>query len=129
MTWRLSTHLVFSAIISSLLIGPSSAPTHPRDWTTWQSVSGNQDIFVVAIHSQPPEGVKQYFTSESLEEALPRLWPAHILANWCKSEWKQRGVIVLKNKEVIFWHSCAMDLIVFEGDRVESYGFRDKEAS
>ena len=86
----------------------------------------------MAIQSEPPEGVTPYFTAESLEEALPRLHPAHIQANWCEGQWKQRGVIVLENREVLFWYSCKKGFIGIEGEgdyRQGSYGFKDTTRS
>jgi len=94
-------------------------------WTTWQRVTEDQKVFTVAVSPDLPDGKAPYFTAESLKEALPRLWPAHILQNWCEGKWQQKGVIVLENKEVIFWHSCEKDLIVFEGEKYfGTFGFR-----
>ncbi|MDH3691432.1 MAG: hypothetical protein OEU36_18485 [Gammaproteobacteria bacterium] len=93
----------------------------PRDrWLQGQSV------FTVAI--APQNLTTQYFSAESLRESLPRLWPAHIMADWCKGKEKQHGVVVLKNTDVVFWHSCAADFIVFEGDKYPgSFGFKESD--
>ena len=64
-----------------------------------------------------PDGSTPYFTAESLRDGLPRMFPAKISNDWCEGKWKQRGVIVLENKKVIFWYSCKKDLIVFEGEK------------
>lgn len=86
-------------------------------------------IFTIAISADEESKSTNYFTVESLKESIPFLWPAHILLNWCENASKQKGVIVLENKDVIFWHSCKKDFIVFEGKTYGgSYSFA-KEAN
>lgn len=85
-----------------------------------------QSVLTVAI--APQTLTTQYFSPESLKKSLPRLYPAHIRADWCKGKEKQRGVVVLKNGDVIFWHSCAAGLIVFEGEEYfGTFGFKGQK--
>ena len=98
---------------------PAEPDMSPHDrWVRGQSV------VTVAIAPHPLS--TQYFSAEHLKESLPRLWPAHIRANWCEGKERQRGVVVIGNGDVIFWHSCAANLIVFEGDTYPgSFGFKE----
>ncbi len=122
--------LIGGVCLCLLLSASCLAEDNHSNWTTWQRVSGDQKVLTVAVSPDLPDGKASYFTAESLKEALPRLWPAHILKNWCEGKWQQRGVIVLESKEVIFWHSCEKDLIVFEGEKYfGSFGFRKEETS
>jgi len=115
--------LLIGAVSSCLLLGSSChAEKRLGDMTMWERLTSNQKIFTVAVS---PNESASYFTAESLKDALPRLHPAHILANWCKGKPKQTGVVVLENKDVMFWYSCQEGLIVFEGDKYYgSYGFK-----
>ena len=107
-------------VVSTLCL----AEQNQKIQTTWQYASNNQNIFAVAVSPDVPEGISPYFTAESLKELLPDLWPAKILAAWCEGQWKQTGVVVLENKDIIFWHSCQKNLVVFEGRHLGSYGFK-----
>ena len=124
-----SSRLTFCAI---LLLFVSAITAH-----SLQDVEGDlspqdrwlqgQSVFTVAIAPQTLR--TQYFSPESLKGSLPRLWPWHIKADWCEGKEKQRGVVVLKNRDVIFWHSCAAGLIVFEGEKYPgSFGFKGEKA-
>ncbi len=79
-------------------------------YTRW--VRG-QSVFTVAI--APQRLTTPFFSPESLKRSLPNLYPALIRADWCDGKEKQRGVVVLTNGDVVFWHSCAAGLISFEG--------------
>ena len=103
------------------------AEQNQKHLTTWQYASNNQNIFAVAVSPDVPEGISPYFTAESLKELLPDLWPAKIRAAWCEGQWKQTGVIVLENKDIIFWHSCTKNLVAFEGKYRGWYGFKRGE--
>ena len=113
-----------------LLVFASTATAYSQieghDLSPQQRWLRGQSVFAVAIAPQPL--TTQYFSAKSLKESLPRLWPAHIIADWCKGKEKQRGVIVLENGDVIFWHSCAANLIVFEGDKYPgAFGFEKSD--
>jgi len=69
-----------------------------------------EDVFVIA--SSPLfAGKRPYFTPESLLKALPqmRLGEAELKAG-ARRVW-QSGVIVLKDKKVLFWTSCRSNFI------------------
>ncbi len=84
-----------------------------------------QSVFAVAI--APQRLTTPFFSPESLKRSLPNLYPAHIRADWCRGKEMQRGVVVLANGDVVFWHSCAAGMIVFEGDQYPgSYAVREK---
>ena len=96
-----------------------------NDMTMWERLVGKKKVFAIATAPGIPKGKTPYFTSKSLEKKLPSLYPAHISIKWCDGKWKQRGAIVLDNKDVIFWHSCENNLIIFEGKKYfGSYTFQ-----
>ncbi len=86
-----SSRLTFCAI---LLLFVSAITAH-----SLQEVEGDlspqdrwlqgQSVFTVAI--APQTLTTQYFSPKSLKVSLPRLWPWHIKADWCKGKEKQRG--------------------------------------
>src|SRR6267142_253630 len=108
----------FILLVASVVLNASetSAQTHPGDLSMWERISRQQNILVVAVTPGFPAGKTPYFTADSLRNALPQLWPAHVLAitKWCEKAPIQSGVIVLENKDVIFWRSCEKGLIVFD---------------
>lgn len=84
-----------------------------------------QSVFAVAI--APQKLTTPFFSPESLKRLLPNLGPALIRADWCQGKEKQRGVVVLTSGDVVFWHSCAVGLIVFEGDQYPgSFAFKEE---
>lgn len=121
------SRLTFCPILLALLPAvPAHAQLEAHDMSPRDRWLRGQSVFTVAI--APQILTTQYFSAESLKESLPRLWPAHIRADWCKGKAKQQGVVVLKNEDVIFWHSCAADLIVFEDDKYPgSFGFKESD--
>jgi len=63
------------------------------------------DVFVIAVAPHSKE-LKGYYTPDSLLQALPTLVPADVrLPVGVKVFW-QSGVIVLKDKTVLFWRTC-----------------------
>ncbi len=112
-----------------------------HDMSTFERWSNGNMVFAVAIAPKEHDAKEfteeyikemdsqshttQYFTEESLREMLPYLWPAHISVDWCEGKDIQRGVVVFDNKDIVFWHSCAPELIVFEGKEYPgSFGFK-----
>ena len=85
------------------------------DVSTYDRWLRGQSVFAVAI--APQELTTPFFSPESLKRLLPNMQPALIRADWCQGKEKQRGVVVLTNGDVVFWHSCAAGLIYFEGDQ------------
>jgi len=79
--------------------------------TTPVSLPKPEDVFTIATVPASPNGPRQYFTAESLYKALPdfRHGEAEIMVG-VKRYW-QSGVIVLKNKEVLFWTTCRKNFI------------------
>ena len=121
-----------AALCMTPLVLVSAAASHSQlaehDMSPQDRWLRGQSVFTIAIAPQALS--TQYFSAEYLKQSLPRLWPAHIRADWCEGKDRQRGVVVLRNGDVIFWHSCAVDLIVFEGDEYPgSFGFKDTDPS
>jgi hypothetical protein len=63
------------------------------------------DVFVVAVAPHSRE-LKDYFTPDSLLRALPKLVPSDVLLPGGDKVLWQSGVIVLKDKTVLFWRTC-----------------------
>ena len=61
------------------------------------------DVFVIAVAPHKKE-MKNYFTPDSLLKALPKFRRADVLLP--VNAWWQSGVIVQKDKTVIFWRTC-----------------------
>ncbi len=97
------------------VIAAQSGQQTLSDVSTYDRWLRGQSVFAVAI--APQELTTPFFSPESLKRSLPSLWPAHIRADWCQGKEKQRGVVVLTNGDVVFWQSCAAELIYFEGDQ------------
>ena len=75
-----------------------------------------EDVFVIA-NSPVPSGVQLYFTPESLIEALPAFRPGEAeLKVGARRVW-QSGVMVLKNKNVLFWTTCRSNFIHVLSDK------------
>lgn len=86
-----------------------------------------RDQSVLSVTIAPQQLRTPYFSPESLKRLLPDLSPARIRADWCDGKERQRGVVVFTNGDVVFWHSCAVELIVFEGDQYPgSYSFKNE---
>ncbi len=86
--------------------------------------SQGQSVFAVAI--APQKLTTPFFSPESLKRSLPNLYPALIRADWCQGGERQRGVVVFTNGDVVFWHSCAAGLIVFDGEQYPgTFGFKE----
>jgi hypothetical protein len=64
-----------------------------------------EDVFVIAVSPHSKE-LKDYFTPDSLLKALPKLVPADVLLPKGGKVFWQSGVIVLKDKTVLFWRTC-----------------------
>ena len=95
------------------------------DVSTYDRWSRGQSVFAVAVARQ--KLTTPFFSPESLKRSLPNLYPALIRADWCQEREKQRGVVVLTNGDVVFWHSCAAGLIAFEGDQYPgTFGFKEE---
>ena len=67
-------------------------------------------IFTIAIQPQHPEQ-PIYFTSESLFKALPHFKPGEAEIKVGAKHFWQSGVIVLGNKQVLFWTTCRKNFI------------------
>lgn len=109
-------HVAFSALLLTLVpvVAAQSRQQRLSDMSAYDSWLRGQSVLAVAV--APQELRTPYFSAESLRSALPNLWPALIRANWCEGKEKQRGVVVLTNGDVVFWHSCAASLISFDGE-------------
>jgi hypothetical protein len=97
------------------LAGAQAGPQRLGDASPYDRWSRDQSVFSVAI--APQELTAPYFSPESLKRLMPDLSPARIRADWCDGKERQRGVVVFTGGDVVFWHSCAPGLIVFEGNQ------------
>ena len=70
-------------------------------------------VFTIAIKPQAKQ-LTAHFTPASLLAALPDLKPAHMLEPIGGKIWSQSGVIVLKDKTVLFWRSYRDDVVALE---------------
>jgi hypothetical protein len=93
---------LFSALLLISLANTSRGDGIPQGRI---ALPDSSDIFSIAVEPQHPE-FPLYFTALTLRDALPKLKPgtAQIKAG-ARHIW-QSGVIVLKNKEVLFWTTC-----------------------
>jgi hypothetical protein len=80
-----------------------SQPTFAAGSERLTGLPSPNNVFVVAVTPHSKD-FKDYFTPESLLRALPKLVPADVLLPAGK-KW-QSGVIVLKDKTVLFWRTC-----------------------
>jgi hypothetical protein len=80
------------------------------------------EVFTVAANPHVPPGVRPYFTPKSLLEQLPNFKPGKPEIKSGGKRWWQSGVIVLENKEVLFWRTCRSNFIlVTTPDRGDYY--------
>ena len=113
--------LLTSVPVFAIYAGPQSL----GDLSPYDRWSRGQSVLHVAV--APEELRTPYFSPESLKRSLPNLYPALIRADWCEGKERQRGVIVFTNRDVVFWHSCAAGLIIFEGDQYPgSFSFKEE---
>jgi len=90
-------------ILTILLIGITlSAVADEQKMTGFPTPD---DVFVVAVAPHSKE-LKDYFTPDSLLKALPKLVPSDVLLPVGDKLFWQSGVIVLKDKTVLFWRTC-----------------------
>jgi hypothetical protein len=90
-------------ILALLILGTTvSFAAEPQVLT---GLPSPDDVFVISIAPHPRE-MKDYFTPESLLKALPALVPSDVLLPVGGKVWWQSGVIVLKDKSVLFWRTC-----------------------
>ncbi len=71
------------------------------------------DILVIAVHPSPILR-EPYFTPSSLLEALPKFKPGEPKMRVGARRVWQSGVIVLKNKDVLFWRTAHDDFIIID---------------
>ena len=116
--WRIIKYAVFISLLSLVLSHPA------MESESLTSLPKSEDIFSIAINPIPsfPAPVQpgldtnellkmRYFTPESLREALPRFKPGEAeIKVGARRVWES-GVIVLNNKEVVFWTTCRKNFI------------------
>ena len=72
-----------------------------------------EEVLVIAVHPSPTIETP-YFTPNSLLEALPHFRPGEPkIKVGARRAW-QSGVIVLKNKDVLFWRTAHDNFIVID---------------
>ncbi len=77
------------------------------------ALPGRAEIFAVAFEPQPA-GTPPYFDEPSFLALYPALHQANVkIAAGARRIW-QRGVIVTKEKKVLFWSTCAKTFIAVE---------------
>ena len=100
-------YAVFVCLVSLFLRVPAT------DSESMKDLPKSEDIFTIAVNPSPSgtASTPRYFTPESLREALPNFKPgeAEIKAG-ARRVWES-GVIVLNNKEVLFWTTCRKNFI------------------
>lgn len=87
-------------------LDPSTQPTSPP--ATQPMLSGlpsPEDVFVIAV-SPHATVLTNYFTPASLLQALPNLLPTDALLPVGDKVWWQSGVIVQRDRTVLFWRTC-----------------------
>ena len=92
-----------------LLAPPNHFTAHPSN----HALPKPEDIFTVAAY---PHGkvFKPYFTPESLLRELPHFKAGRPELKAGAKRWWQSGVIVLKNKQVLFWRTCRSNFIMID---------------
>ncbi len=90
-------------ILTALLI--AFAVSVVADEQRMTGLPAPDDVFVVAVAPQANE-LKDYFTPDSLLQALPKLVPSDVQLPVGDRVFWQSGVIVLKDKTVLFWRTC-----------------------
>ena len=106
-------------ILCSLLLaqqpvgaGGAPSPALPRP----------EDVFTIAARPDA-NNFKPYFTAESLLRQLPDFRAGEPEIKVGAKRWWQSGVIVLKDRRVIFWRTCRSNFIILEaeGGKTASY--------
>lgn len=75
------------------------------DSTKLSGLPAPEDVFVIAV-SPHSKSLKDYFTPDSLIQALPKLVPADVQLPVGGKVYWQSGVIVQKDKKVLFFRTC-----------------------
>jgi len=112
-------------ILTILLIGITLSAVADEQKMT--GLPAPDDVFVVAVapHSKK---LKAYFTPDSLVKALPKLVPSDVLLPVGDKLFWQSGVIVLKDKTVLFWRTCGDWFIAVDKPTGTTfYAFEKKE--
>lgn len=71
------------------------------------------EIFTISIKPHARQ-LTDFFTPESLAAALPHFKRAHVTPPIGGKIWSQSGVIVTKDKRVLYWRSYRDDLLALE---------------
>jgi len=87
---------------------------------TLNGLPSTNDVFVIAVSPHSKE-LKDYFTPATLLQALPKLVPSDVLLPAGDKIFWQSGVIVLKDKTVLFWRTCGDWFIAI--DRADGRSF------
>src|ERR1041384_4415033 len=84
------------------------------------------EIFVVAFGPQA-RGVMPYFDERLFMALYPSLRPAHVKISVGARRIWQRGVIVTRDKKVLFWSTCAGTFIAVETGEGQRFFAREAE--
>lgn len=85
----------------------------PQAMAETRPLPSPDQVFTIAIKPQAKQ-LEIHFTPASLLAALPHLKPAYMMEPIGGKIWAQSGVIVLKDKTVLFWRSYRNDVIAVE---------------
>jgi hypothetical protein len=113
-------------MLTALLI--ASAVSVIADDQRMTGLPARDDVFVIAVAPHSKE-LKDHFTPDSLLQALPKLVPSDVLLPVGDKLFWQSGVIVLKDKTVLFWRTCGNWFIAVDKPMgTMFYAFEKKEA-
>jgi hypothetical protein len=77
-------------------------------------------IFTIGFHPVPKE-IPPYYSEKSFMEIYPKLIPADVLIPVGGKDFWQTGVIVTKDKKVLWWRTCANSFIAIDSELGTSF--------
>jgi hypothetical protein len=114
-----------SVILRPLLVLLLFASANPAIAAEFQ-LPPRSEIFVVGFHPQP-KGFVPYFDESSFLATYSSLKPAKVtIAVGARRVW-QSGVIVTKDKKVLFWSTCAKSFVAIDVAGETKYFAADAE--
>jgi hypothetical protein len=112
-------------ILTVLLLGVAASLAGEQQKMT--GLPSPEDVFVIAV-SPHGKQLKDYFTPDTLLQALPKLVPSDVLLPVGDKLFWQSGVIVLKDKTVLFWRTCGDWFIAIDSPTGTTfYAFEKKD--
>lgn len=102
-----STAIIHGLVAVFLLLSASESTAETP------ALPSPDQVFTIAIKPHAKQ-LTDHFTPATLLAALPHLKPAYMVEPIGGKIWTQTGVIVLKDKSVLFWRSYRDDVIAVE---------------